>query len=1547
MKNKNRVALVVISICMFIAIVASTMLIAGASAAKVSGAIDAMEAILADETLSSYKKGETVKLEKDGYIGIPVEISVYYSGENDDIILGKALEATPIVIYVVNANIERIGTDSDVDIISSMLDRGYIVVIFDYLNNAKAQSPALDWSVQSVRAKVTDGTYMAKAGLPSGAYKNNMVVPAGYDIEFSNVYWEIDKHSADGTLERIVTVWNNDFRAKKKNTVIKWVDYNGNRKATQTGIDGTDPVWLDANGNVDANGEYIKISYTKAEKIEDCVKADGTPIDLNLYMHVIYPTNPENEVPVMVLSGSSEHLAGGTQKTDRPQLNGFLFNGYAAAAFDHGYVPMTRDDHYGYFDGDDADSISGDNATYSIHNFNNTRIDTAAMRYIRYLSASDHDKYAFNNDAIGVYGNSKGGWATMLGEENPDINAVRRVLEGYNGKTRYENGKTEDIVFGNGYVIEGGTEQPWLTYNGEALKNGADLTYMSCGWGAYNITSSHSPTFISCNLGDGSYYSTSNQYVNACRNADVVALWFEVNQGHTFASDTDMNYGVNTYQALFDFVGYHLKGDGVQVVYVSRAADSYSGMPSNAPIVVKFTGSVSIDEVSKITLVSSAGEVVEGTWTSQFGETEWTLQTPTLDGNETYVLNVPAGIKGDNGKEMTDAYTYEFRTGYEKANGINAITTDNGTYLYFTMPDASLVEEFKVDLYKLRLYVSDDAVNKLQVYALSGFSVNAPDSATVGKLVDTVAVAGAGQYDVDVTSLLAGARKGSIVAFLVKQVNSAGEVLTHSSPLADNLGSCTKGGKVNTTLTTAPDGTKAWKIYKFNPQTSYVNDRFYQNYATLFTNSAIIKSGNLVEEDIGRTFKISFKVYDTTSRIISVQMLNLSSSADSFADYNVSYYDVYTKANEWVEVSFEHTVYEPLYAEKVGYKTQKLTVMTSLEGSQINPMYFSDVKSVEIFTDVEVAKAELLLGTTEQVKNPLVTKYGVISDKYASATDYPFVIFDEKGNCLGAHKNFLDTASSYDNAGSVHIAKTYLAKTNYWDGEGYGDSPAEAFIVMRADYTMTTEEQYNNLAQVQGLLTIDLNGYTLTAATDRTIFPATIKQWSGSGDADYFHDTEFKFINGEIVTYNQPVVLYSCTATEYKKLDITFESVDFKALGSASDFLVDYNDKSTQKGYPNVTFTDCSFDISESSASEVNLFKLGNAYIKANITVNGCTVNAGDTEMNMFLENASGGAVTFAEGSNGSYLEVEVAGAKIPTGAFNGGSLTFVKAYEYENTTVYALVPTEITTYLPKMSITLYTQLTMNVYVPVANTVAFALDGNSYKDMEALANKVVNVNGEDYYVVSVKLDSAEAARNVTLNTTISMGGKNSIGTFTFSIPKYTTKVLDNVNASETEKTLAKDVLAYVKAAYNYFADYNTEEEIARVNALVDSIIGADYTSVPVSSGATNTIAPVTSVTLVLEAKPAIRFYVTDTNVKFYANGKKLNTVSGEDENGAYVEIGVYAYALCETITYGNGGSYHVSSFVEGAVETDYEALVKAFVKYTESAKKYRDEAIGN
>ena len=225
-----------------------TVISAVVSTANDEEGVDMMAAILADEALNQYKQGDTIKIADDGYIGIPVELTIYYDASKPTK-SGNDVDATNLILYIVNADFERIGTDSDVDIIKSMIDRGYIVTVLDYKNHKKAKSPDLDFSIQLLRDKIYKGNYFTdRSVFMEGAYPNSFVVPSGYDVSPHHVFWEIDKHGTDGTFDKIIEYWNNDFRAwnNNKDLVIPWVDENGNRKATQTAHDGTEPVRLSA-----------------------------------------------------------------------------------------------------------------------------------------------------------------------------------------------------------------------------------------------------------------------------------------------------------------------------------------------------------------------------------------------------------------------------------------------------------------------------------------------------------------------------------------------------------------------------------------------------------------------------------------------------------------------------------------------------------------------------------------------------------------------------------------------------------------------------------------------------------------------------------------------------------------------------------------------------------------------------------------------------------------------------------------------------------------------------------------------------------------------------------------------------------------------------------------------------------------------------------------------------------------------------------------------------------------------------------------------------
>ncbi len=688
---------------------------------------------------------------------------------------------------------------------------------------------------------------------------------------------------------------------------------------------------------------------------------------------------------------------------------------------------------------------------------------------------------------------------------------------------------------------------------------------------------------------------------------------------------------------------------------------------------------------------------------------------------------------------------------------------------------------------------------------------------------------------------------------------------------------------------------------------------------------------------------VSGKTYYCTNTIVNIEVgaMNVISDTANFTWYSVN-------ENNGSSVTF---------LENASGRRATLTVPSSV------------TPSTDVNLPGETFAHDLYKFSTDSTANTVTytlqeTPYGSISSTYLDPNAYPFVLYvDNKDGTYKFSKGYADFASAVGAArdsNSTPISERVNTRR---------------IVYVRKD--AETNLPSTNVNWSINTIVIDLGGHTVTPAT--YFLPACAK-WntnsSWKNDPAYGEPGYYEIINGEIILNKYGLFqiyaygsVYNNDADDehYKSMFFSFDGVKITLAEGATLKSISgtYEErKEMTSGNKNmlvdIKYDNCVFDVRE-AVNTINCFNAndskytglvtGETYYNTNtimnITVGSVDIIAGDASINLWTANSKNGSwVKFVKGENGKYVTLSLStDVAAPTFKANSNSLEFVKISESADETVYSLAPAELKNYAPKMSITLSSELVMNVYIPVNGTQKFTFNGVTYENLEAIADKKVIVEGEEYYLLSVSLGSAEAAKEIKLAVTVLAADATATANFTFSIPKYATKLIANGN--DVEKILAKDVLAYVKAAYNYFTEFNTAEEIARVNALVDSIIGADYTSTPVLSGTTNTVAPVTSVTLNLDAKPTIRLYVTDTNVSFYANGRKLNTVSGTDANGAYVELDVYAYALSETITYGNGGSYHVSSFIAGAAGTSYETLVKAFVKYTESAAAYRNYVIGN
>ena len=271
------------------------------------------------------------------------------------------------------------------------------------------------------------------------------------------------------------------------------------------------------------------------------------------------------------------------------------------------------------------------------------------------------------------------------------------------------------------------------------------------------------------------------------------------------------------------------------------------------------------------------------------------------------------------------------------------------------------------------------------------------------------------------------------------------------------------------------------------------------------------------------------------------------------------------------------------------------------------------------------------------------------------------------------------------------------------------------------------------------------------------------------------------------------------------------------------------------------------------------------------------------------------------------------------------------------------------TEFVPKTSIILGDSLSLNLYVPVNALVKFTFDGKTYEDLTELKDNKVTLNGKEYYLISTPIAASEGIKEFKLVATITAGDNTITGSFTISIPKYAKNVLSG--SSEVEKQIVRDVLSYIRAAYNYFDADNTD-----AISQIDSIIGERYdeTAPYAPEGSTEASTPgLKAATFSLTSTPALKLYIADgadiSKYSFKINGRQYDFETGTDDTGTYAKINIFAYAMCETVTYyidgTETGSFHIASYLEWAKTQNNDALVvlvERFWKYCQSARDYKN-----
>ena len=738
-------------------------------------------------------------------------------------------------------------------------------------------------------------------------------------------------------------------------------------------------------------------------------------------------------------------------------------------------------------------------------------------------------------------------------------------------------------------------------------------------------------------------------------------------------------------------------------------------------------------------------------------------------------------------------------------------------------------------------------------------------------------------------------------------------------------------------------GEKNWSVpiaFNTNTATKESDVRFDFTFDNVTFTSTESFLGRLVAEaysggSFGTKNKLVFNncTFDIiSSGVEKLFQLNESNGSNKF-DVSVEIY-----GGKVIDRNAEATVFATLSDARDGVYPDSIK-FGKYNGEHIVFVYTQNIAAV-VLSYEDLSGAPVSLGkigsepyATYQIGNDVYTKYGYIPFAYADEQAYPFAVFVN---------------------GKFGAAFDCWADTNGTNSTLYYANGKTATVLLRRDYTAETgsgNDSFNNFSHIANI-TLDLGGNTYTGAS-RAVFQAQAKNTGNAGVID----TYVYVINGKFLVDKMPVVQFNHANFEtYNRAEnfyFTFTDVEFGFVNGATATglvcnTVEYNTTGEIGCLPHVVLNNCLIY----AKAGTPIFDLNDSkdLVNGTVTVNGGAIIAHSFGTADLFAGSANDNIIFAKAENGNYTALTLpVGVEAPTAEFNG--LVFVKVSENGETVTYRLRPTAVAEldFVPKMSLTLDRDLILNVYVPAkAFLNSFSLDGVEYADLAALEK--VTVGEEDYYLVSISLDAKSAARDVVLRANVTLGEKSAVGTFKFGIIKYAEKIL--ADGSDVEKTLVRDVLSYVRAAYAYFKTEDADT-VSRINA----ILGADYdaSNAPAIEGSANaTTSGLKSATFSLDGTPAMRFYLADgadaSKYAFFIDGTRVKTETSAD--GTYIDIDVYAYALCETVTYTidgvESGNFHIGAYYEWSKTQNNENLVNLvarFWKYLQSARAYRDSVV--
>lgn len=937
------------------------------------------------------------KVFKESHFGVNVDLVVYCKNPNQGV-----TENT--MLYVINYNGKRIGTESDESIISDYVNQGWIVVTADYKNNPLVNADEIELSLNYIKQNMK-----ASLGLFNGMgidmFNDTLyAIPAGYRVAKDIWYYDMIENGGASTADVIMGVWNSDGFKEKVGSKIPKCEYNN-----------------------------FEGGWYEATSLDMCIRPDKTsptgyaPLIVDLYIDILYPSKPLYKTPVMLMSSTQTQRTKYTLEFDyNSHLTGYAFDGITAAIHDHHYVPMARDDHYGYY----SVNVPGGYTTggFSLIPTLSSKVAFAALRCVKYYA----DTYGYDGNTVAGMGISKGS-PTSASFINPERDWLKEYKT-YSGNEYDEIGP-----------------QPFLTYaDGTEINHDVVCTSTAMGHGtnAYDYfadTDTIIPTMIYCGeLDEFGNFGVWPRVMEHYRKNDLNHIAFTMyGVGHYYPHGYDEDLQFDRYEAFNKFNKYHLLGEAPSVLWMTPH-NNEKNLDLSTKVTVQFVGTMDEESMQNGATIKklSTGEKAKGEWVSACGGTEFTFVFENFEPCETYEVNISKNVKDIKGKYLEEPFVNRFKTkGDTKAYATddtyidkdNLDTNYNGSLLHISAdPNKTNYALLSFDnadtekAYKVDLNVLFEKSNESQVALVYGINgdVESFDEETLtfknapvldqngnidltkvygGKAIGSVSTDGVMLSSTcDVTDYIL-SLNGKTPRFILASEFVNGVISNLSFNNQDESSRATTNLNVPYSSThefrygSEPKQAPAYTTEKDHTGNGggsiemimFPKDGKARSGRIKFYNT-IVKDRPMDARDIGRKFETSFWVYSESGNQVEYGLMSATGGGGSngvASNYTSAYYrgtSNYPLANTWQKYTFSYTVDKTMVEQQIGMFVVETIVPSDGEEFSI---FVDDVETKEITSDINIVSKESKSGEKREPSLILFTE-----DKDVKSPDSAFYV---------------------------------------------------------------------------------------------------------------------------------------------------------------------------------------------------------------------------------------------------------------------------------------------------------------------------------------------------------------------------------------------------------------------------------------------------------------------------------------------------------------------------------------------------------------------------